>query len=167
MKEELGEQANDRSNHTLLARTPRGRCGNDSAQRRSRFRLDIPCLSPRKTYRVACLWTVIGSSSRRHGTLFDFTCHLHSLQPRWLAPVEACPCPPPANLPGPFCCHHGTVAGDRRYADRGLVGQPPARRRGGPPMSPNGTKLPSGDVRGVVAIEGKADIRRAARNRRD
>jgi hypothetical protein len=33
--------------------------------------------------------------------------------------------------------------------------------------SENGTKLPSMHVRVMVAIEGKADIRRAARNRRE
>jgi hypothetical protein len=34
-------------------------------------------------------------------------------------------------------------------------------------MSPNGTKLPSGDVREMIAIEGKTDVQRAIVNRRD
>jgi hypothetical protein len=34
-------------------------------------------------------------------------------------------------------------------------------------MSPNGTKLPSGDVRFLVAIGGKADVGKTARNRRE
>jgi hypothetical protein len=34
-------------------------------------------------------------------------------------------------------------------------------------MSPIGTKLPSGDVRAMVAIEGKADILRSAQKGRE